>query len=701
MKLIKISGFLAVAAIVLAQSACVDLDLTPKTKIPVESYFNTSSQLEAYVNSSMQPNDNVATSPFRDYIHGSWSWGAFGFDNTSDNIMQKNANDQWTKTLWTVPADDNTNADDENGEWNFSLIYDYNYFLHHVLPKYEAGQISGDANLVKHHIGEIYFLRAWTYFRKLQNFGDFPIVTEILPAEFDALVAASERAPRNEVARFILDDLDKAISLLNDNQRNTRISKRAAHLLKSRVALHEGTWLKYFKGTAFVPGGSGWPGAGKDYNSGFTVNIDAEIDFFLTEAMNSAKIVADATTLTANNGVLQQSTSDPANAYLNMFGQVDLASVNEVILWKPYQTTSGGNTHGVPVSTHHGAYTNGLTRFYVDNFLMANGKPIYAADSGYKGDNDLKDVVDGRDNRLFLFLKVPGQLNYFLAERPDRAKIGPEKYPDITTTSSEVMYSTGYTPRKGINFSDYTQYTGNNSSTTGAIIFRGVEAYLNYMEACVEKTGSLDGTGQAYWAAVRSRGNAATTSYADIQANTIANTVMAEEAKTDFGAYSAGVVLSDPVLYNIRRERRMELMAEGLRMMDLRRWRALDQLISTPQHFEGFRLWGDGTTGMFQHDDYFNVDASGNKTTKLTYGPNGTVSAPASEGGSNYLRPAEINPGSVIATQGGHSWMMAHYLYPIATAHFSVSSPDGATAANSPIYQNPYWPTEAAEHAEQ
>lgn len=33
----------------------------------------------------------------------------------------------------------------------------------------------------------------------------------------------------------------------------TRINKDAALLLRSRVALFEGTWLKSFEGTAFVP----------------------------------------------------------------------------------------------------------------------------------------------------------------------------------------------------------------------------------------------------------------------------------------------------------------------------------------------------------------------------------------------------------------------------------------------------------------
>ena len=85
---------------------------------------------------------------------------------------------------------------------------------------------------------------------------------EALPDDKEVLMAQTLRRPRNEVARFILDDLAKAIDLLpvNATGGKQRINKACAQLLRSRVALFEGTWLKYHKGTALVPGGPGWPG---------------------------------------------------------------------------------------------------------------------------------------------------------------------------------------------------------------------------------------------------------------------------------------------------------------------------------------------------------------------------------------------------------------------------------------------------------
>src|SRR5659263_377721 len=123
-----------------------------------------------------------------------------------------------------------------------------------------------------------------------------------------------------------------------DGNKN-RISKACAQLLKSRVALFEATRLKYFKGTAFVPNGPGWPGKDKDYNANYKFpsgTIDSEIDYFFTQAMDASKAVADATPLVANNMILQQTTADAVNPYFNMFSDIDMSEYSEVLLWRKY-----------------------------------------------------------------------------------------------------------------------------------------------------------------------------------------------------------------------------------------------------------------------------------------------------------------------------------------------------------------------------
>lgn len=601
----------------------------------------------------------------RDVRYAYWSFGIFALNN-------KGSDNHFMPGEWRV--------DQTGGEWSFGFIYKCNYFLKNAGEKLEAGQINGSQANIDQYFGEVYFFRAWEYFKKLQKIGDFPIVTEPLENNMEPLTEASKRRPRTEVARFILSDLNKAIDLLKENPdgRKNRISKYAAYMLQSRVALYEATWMKYFQGTAFVPGGTDWPGASKDYNKNYTVsNYDGLIDSLLQVCMDASRIVADNFPLTPNNGVLQQSETDPANPYLEMFASPDLSGNPEVIFWKAYDRGLGV-THNVPIAAQTGGYVNGLTRGYVDNFLLDNGKPIYADPSRYAGDDYIEDVRKNRDGRLWLFLKEPGQKNLlFNTEGVDRAQ-PIEAYPNITSSNGEVGYGTGYAIRKGGNF-DGTQLTNNNECYTGSIVFRSAEALLNYMEACYEKNNSLDGTASAYWKEIRDRAKVD-----DDYSATIAATDMSQEALNDWGAYSAGQLVS-PTLYNIRRERRCELMAEGLRMADLRRWRSLDQLVTTPYHLEGFKLWGP-------MQDWY-VDDQGNSILKYGSG-DANVSGP---GQSIYMRPQEINPSSIILSQGGCKWAMAHYLYPVAIEHFLITG--NSSVDNSPVYQNPYWPTTANEGA--
>lgn len=74
------------------------------------------------------------------------------------------------------------------------------------------------------------------------------------------------------------------------------------------------------------------------YNSGKNFSIDSEVDFFLTEAMNAAKQVADNAQLTTNNHVIepQPGVITGWNNYFEMYSQPSLANVPEVLLWKQY-----------------------------------------------------------------------------------------------------------------------------------------------------------------------------------------------------------------------------------------------------------------------------------------------------------------------------------------------------------------------------
>jgi len=627
------------------------LDQEPVSNITPEKYLQEESQLGAY---AIARYTGILPS------HGNYSFGTFGIDGNTDNMVIPDLDAKFIPGLWKVGA--------TGGDWDFSNIYQVNYFLSNVVPKWKAGQIIGSDENIKQYIGEVYFLRAYEYFKKMQALGDFPIIKNVMIDNKEILTEASKRMPHSEVTRFILSDLDSAALLLkvNPDGLKNRINKACAQLLKSRVALYEGTWLKYFKNTAFVPNGPNWPGKAKAYNANYQFasgSIDSEITYLLGESMSAAKAVADATTLVQNTGVIESPANQ--NPYFYMFGAVNMSGYSEVLLWRQY--AAGIVTHNVPVYEQAGNYAVGLTRSMVESFLMDNGLPIYAAGSGYKGDDYIADVRSGRDGRLNLFLKEPGQKNVLLNFGQGSHETDIETIPRIFESSYDKKYTSGYTIRKGLNY-DAAQ-TNNGQGYTGSLTFRATEALLNYMEACYERTGALDASATLYWQQLRTRAKVST----DF-AKTIANTDMSKESQ-DWGAYSAGALIN-PTLYNIRRERRNEMMAEGLRYMDLKRWRAMDQMITTPYHFEGFKLWGPMKSWY--------------TAGQIVYGGTNSAAIVSDPALSVYLRPQEIR--SNADSYKGARWAMAHYLSPIAVQNFTITSENGSIDS-SPIYQNPGWPT--------
>lgn len=666
MKSSIIYGFAAASAMTagIALSSCNDyLDKEPLSNITPEQYFNTEADLQYYANGL-----------YTTLLPGHGDYGGAGGDVQTDNMSALGYDDAY------VPGKRKTSL--TNDSWSFSTINTINYFFDQVLPKYETGQITGSQANIDHYIGEMHLFRALEYYNRLRQFGDFPLITICLPDNLEVLTEASKRSPRNEVARFILSELDEAIRLMEGhNFPTTRLSANAALLYKSRVALFEGSWLKNFAGTPFVPGDKEWPGYQKDYNRDFKYpagSVEDEARWFFQQAMDAAKKLGDRMIdkLVHDTGVVPQEEGmsaaaiAEANPYLDMFAATDLSKYGEIILWRQYSDALQiYNNSSVYAQTGNCGY--GTTRSMVESYLMANGLPIYAAQSGYHGDNTIHDVRMDRDPRLFIFLKEPGQKNILIPGNGSHC-YPIEEYPRILEGAYTVNYSTGYALRK------YNSYESNMNSNvkcwTAYPSLRGTEALLNYIEACYEATGAIDGTADRYWRALRGRHEGLDTDYT----KTIAATDMAIEAKLDWGAWTAGQII-DPVRFNIRRERRNEFIAEGYRWDDIKRWRSLDQMCTTGYHIEGMHLWSTPMEDWYDHD--------------------ALVSTISSSSISEYIRPNEAKSNSEV--MDGLKWTMAHYLTSLPIKQFMLTAPDGATVEDSPLYQNPYWPTTPNVPAEQ
>ncbi len=373
----------------------------------------------------------------------------------------------------------------------------------------------------KHFLGEAYFFRAWFYFELIKKYGDVPwISTELLPTSGDELL--QPRVPRTQVVDSILADLDHAIEVLELRSRygNSRINKETALAFKARVALYEGSWQKYHAGTVFSTQGA-------TPNKYFQACVDAAGE--LMKGNYQTGIYSD---------------------YYKLFGLDNMSSVNEILLYRA-SSIQNGLSNDVQYSTTTSPYGLGLTWSLISGYLDKNGQPYdyLALAQTTKGNAFLKKIAEDVDPRLHATIWTPGDLI-----STARAQVFDK--PQINRTGTELN-PTGFQLRKCSNpDSPGAAALGGGSSETGYILFRYGEVLLNYAEALYELKGEV-----AYDVLNQLRNRAAMPAFSVHPQSSDPNWV-------DYG-YS----ISNE-LYEIRRERGVELALEGFREEDYKRWAA-------------------------------------------------------------------------------------------------------------------------------
>lgn len=609
-------------------ASCNFLDREPMDFGDENAYYKTVDDLELAVN------DFYQILPKMEYLWG----GPYEDDNTSDNQCGN-----WPNNMF-YPGDKKT-VQQANSEWKFVNLRGINFFINKTKEQMDAGAITGTKEFIDHYWGEGFFFRAYEHFRLLRNYGDAPILEVMLPDDEATLAQASKRRPRNEVARFIIEDLKRAEELMMENApAEGRLSKDAARLLRARVALYEATWEKYHANTAFVPGNPKWVGASMYPDFQFKAgDAQKEIEYFLDQAIEAADLVASHRALDDD--------------YIAMFNRLTPFSSNdEVILARYYQM--GILSHSASNYLGRTGGGTGFTRALVNTFLMKNGLPFYADGSNYGGDTYMLDEMKDRDERLVNSVKIAGS-DIETVQGPDGTLVNDTIYyyrPQLTLSGNEAS-PTGYELKKWVSNEPGQQEQGQGTSATP--ILRAAEAYLIYLEAYYERHGNLGGNCDRYWTELRHRAGV------DTDYNkTIAATDLSKE--NDLAVYSKGIEV-DKTLYNIRRERRCELMGEGMRLDDLKRWRALDNM--KDYQVEGMNLW----------DEMYKMYDNG--------ALNGVVSP---SGVSKYIRPLQKTSTSVA--YNGYNFPKPHYLEPIPISEFLLTV-DGS--GNSTLYQNPGWPTKS------
>ena len=160
---------------------------------------------------------------------------------------------------------------------------------------------------------------------------------------------------------------------------------------------------------------------------------------------------------------------------------------------------------------------------------------------------------------------------------------------------------------------------------------------------------------------------------------TISRTDLSQER--DLAAKTKGI---DATLYNIRRERRCEFIAEGMRLNDLKRWRALDNMVN--YDMMGMNLWDV----MFRR--YANAEPP------ITLKEDVISQYDPGDPESKYIRVFRVNESD--KAYNGYNFPKPHYLEPIPLSEILLTAGDATDLENSNIYQNPGWPIETGSVAD-
>lgn len=445
--------------------------------------------------------------------HGDLSGYSFGMmdnDFQSDNLIQWDINNIGFG-LHLIP---DTKKDTQ---WSWENIRACNDFL-------QSYQLSPEPETVKNkYAGEILFFKSMDYFNKVKAYGDVPWYEKaMIPGDPDLYKGRDSRVL---VMANVLRDINQAIAWLPKKSGVVRVSKDAALALKARICLFEGTYRRYH-------------------------GIEGDVEFL------QAAYDAAGELMKPEYGYKLFSGSSPAKSYHELFIQADYNANTEVILSKEYDP-SKGKGNNVTRMIYVGETPIGMTKDCADDYLCATtGMPISICGcTGHTQHTTLIAELKNRDPRMLQTIPTPeaGKFTYYLNGK------SPKVLKDLAgdNIANPTVTPTGYNIVKYYNEAEFSPEHG--KGTLDAPVFRYAEVLLVRAEAGAElgKDPELELTVNAL------RDRVGFTHH--LTANPVQDPKLVEE-------YPIIIGTNANLIREIRRERRVELFAEGYRYADLMRW---------------------------------------------------------------------------------------------------------------------------------
>jgi len=627
-------------ALTVMLTSCDDsfLEYTPKTSLTEETAFVSYDNFKTF---SWGLYDIFGSSLQRQYLDVSNTGYLTMIDgDVKANYLYLSTGTDVQNNVWQW--DNITSSTNTDSSWDFSFIRKVNIMLRNI-----DGSNMTDAE--KSHWRSVgLFFRSLRYYELLARYGDVPWLENVV-SDQDHDILYGQRTARDTVAANILRDLQYAETNIKEKgDGDNTINRACVRALMSRFCLFEGTWRKYH-------------------------NLSDA-----TTYLNECKRVSELL-LTAYPTITPK--------YVDLWSSFDLSKVAGIILYKECATDL--IMSGFPRAERGGSVKAGMHARTVGRYLCQDGKPIATSPlyQGAAADASVNDEFMNRDHRLYWRCVPPYKTNkgngvsYTEANKDswwtEGMNVKDRYYIDymnkINDTnhqfplrtwqpqflSREPMIQTSshsWGPMR--NYGGYYVYMCYNTGNEAAIqaggcygvtdfpIFHIEEVMLNYAEVMYELGGFTQAVADLTINKLRARANVANMTVADINAS--------------FDPDRDPQV--NPVAWEIRRERMVELMGEGFGYYDIRRWKRADYYIN--QRPLGVRVAASEKSDYFGSASKFITADDVNANASVTAKDVGRV----------------VCVGDFM--KQGKGWQDAYYLNPI---------PNTQIILNGNLKQNPGW----------
>jgi hypothetical protein len=420
--------------------------------------------------------------------------------------------------------------------WNFSWVRKSNLMIDRINTR--MGFLSDEAK--NHWLGIARFFRGMEYANLVRVFGDVPFYNKELDYN-DLDDIYKPRTPRNEVMDSVYNDLKFAISnvRLSDISEKQDVTRYVVAAYVCRLMLCEATWQKYY------------------YNN-------AE------RAKKFLEFAIEAGNFVINSGKYAINTD-----FRKLFGGDDLKTDSECILYRIYMDVADPDIYHC-VATYCNMRENmsaNANLNLVKAFICQDGQPYQSSLLTNANKFDVENLVKTRDPRF--------EATFWNKPTPKAISAALYTCKFIDRTGPELGVSGETLPTK---YKD----AGNDND---APVMRYAEVLLNWIEAKAE----LETLG----------GVAVSQNDIDISINVIRNRPLAPEAIAKGIQKTVPMNLAnlpndperDPtvptLIWEIRRERRMELFWEYSRLVDLRRWKKMEYMDDTQNSDLLMGVWVD------------------------------------------------------------------------------------------------------------